>query len=170
MPASQKNSHKILCYPAIVKPTLHPGDTLPGEVVLFHFEGKSRIMCAADGTRNQASATKFAGQSEAEAYARQYVAEHPGRGCRLYDSTGASLGEIRGLQARAPGYTRRDAKRDLSIGLAAFFLIPVGFLFDKWIGWGLFLGMAIATKFVLLGIVKLSEGIAGILDTKPVKR
>ena len=43
-----------------------------------------------------------------------------------------------------------------------FLLIPIGFLIDWWVGWTIFLGMALGTKFVLLGIIKLSEGLAGL--------
>ena len=146
--------------------TWGPVDLRPGEVILFHFEGKSRVMCAADGTSGSAPPVRFANKEEAERYAKQYVEQNPSRGCRLYDSTGTRIGDIFGAAAPVQRYTRAQAKRDLLIGLAGFFVIPIGFLFDQWIGWGLFLGMAIATKFVLLGIIKLSEGIAGLMDTK----
>jgi hypothetical protein len=144
-----------------------PGDMQPGEVALFHFEGKSRIMCGADGSMDSAPPTRFASKEAADAYANEYVARHPRRGCRMYDSAGTCIGEIRGAATPAQRYTRAQAKRDVCIGVAGFVLIPAGFLFDKWIGWGLFLGMALATKFVMLGIVKLSDGIAGLMESKP---
>jgi len=155
------------CYPASMRWTSSPGDMGPGEVLLFHFDGKSRVMCAADGTSESPSPTRFANKQEADAYANRYVAQHPRRGCRLYDSTGERIGDVLGASVPAQRYTRSHAKRDLCIGLACLSVIPIGFLFPRWPGPGLILGMIIATKFVLLGIVKLSEGIAGLMDTKP---
>ena len=49
-------------------------------------------------------------------------------------------------------------------------MIPIGFVYDKWIGWGMFPGMMISTRLVLVGIVKLSEVIAGIIDTRWQRR
>jgi hypothetical protein len=142
------------------------GEMRPGEVALFHFEGKSRVMCGADGDRSRTAATKFATIEDAEAYAKRYVEAHPARGCRMYDSTGQRIRDIMGEKCPRQRYTRAQAKRDLIIGLAGFVLVPLGFFIDKWIGWGLFLGMAVGTKFVLLGIIKLSEGIAGLMESK----
>jgi len=139
----------------------------PGEVALYHFEGKSRVMCGADGDRARVLATKFPTIQDAEAYAKQYVEANPARGCRMYDSAGQRIGDIFGEKCPTHRYTRAQAKRDLFIGLAGFVLVPLGFFLDKWIGWSLFLGMALGTKFVLLGIIKLSEGIAGLMDSKP---
>ena len=125
-------------------------------------------MCGADGNPDSAPATRFASKEEAEAYANSYVAQHPRRGCRLHDSAGTCIREIRGAATPAQRYTRAQAKRDLWIGVAGLFLSPLaGFLFDEWVGWGLFLGMALATKLAMLGIFKLSDGIAGLLDSKP---
>ena len=61
------------------------GEMRPGEMALYHFEGKSRIMCGADGSRTGAVATKFATIQDAETYAKQYVEANPERGCRMYD-------------------------------------------------------------------------------------
>ena len=137
-----------------------------GEIALFHFDGKARMLCDVNGDLDRASATRFGSQQEAETYAQQYVSEHPGRGCRLYDSDGDVVAEIRGKSVPSRQYTRAMAKRDFAIGIAGFVLIPVGFLLDRWVGWGIFLGMALATKFVLLAIMKLSEGLAGLMETK----
>lgn len=147
--------------------TYWAGEMLPEEVALFHFEGKSRVMCGADGNRAGAVATKFATIQDAQAYAKQYVEANPARGCRMYDSAGHRIGDVFGEHCPAQRYTRAQAKRDLFIGLAGFVLVPLGFFVDKWIGWSLFLGMALGTKFILLGIIKLSEGIAGLMDSKP---
>ena len=146
--------------------TYWAGELQPGEVALFHFEGKSRVMCSAGGNREGAVATKFATVQNAQEYAKQYVKANPARGCRIYDSTGQRIGDITGEECPAERYTRAQAKRDLLIGIAGFVVIPLGFLFDKWVGWGLFLGMAVATKFVMLGIIKMSEGIAGLMETR----
>ena len=72
--------------------------------------------------------------------------------------------------ARAEGDPRRQAKRDLCIGLLGFLLIPLGFLFDRWATWSLFLGMAVGTKFTIMGITKFSDGIAGLIQTKSRSR
>ena len=146
--------------------TYWAGEMKAGEVALFHFEGKSRVMCSADGDTSKTAATKFASREDAESYADRYVETNPTRGCRLYDATGNRIGDIVGEKVPKHRYTRSQAKRDLIIGLAGFIVLPLGFMLDKWIGWIIFLGMALGTKFVLLGIIKLSEGIAGLMDSK----
>lgn len=140
------------------------GNINPGEIALYHFLGKTRVMCRADGTLGPLAATKFSSGNDAETYARKYVEVRPDRGCRLYDDVGRRLGEIRGASAPAHPYSRKDARRDVVIGTLAFLAVPIGILIAKWIGWALFLGMIIGTKFVLLGIFKLADGIAGLMD------
>jgi hypothetical protein len=44
--------------------------------------------------------------------------------------------------------------------------MPLGLLFDHWVRWSMFLGMALATKFTMMGILKLSDGLAGLIQTK----
>ena len=146
--------------------TYWAGDMRPGQIALFHFDYKSRVMCGADGASSPADPTVFADLPEAESYARGYIATYPRRACRLYDSAGNLAGEFVSDAARAEENPRRDAKRDLCIGLTGLVLIPLGFLFDKWVGWSLFLGAALGTKFTMVGIVKLSEGIAGLIQTR----
>jgi hypothetical protein len=124
-------------------------------------------MCGADGDPDSVSATRFANSVDAEAYAKRYLALNPHRGCRLYDSNGTRLSEIRGAATLAQRYTRAHAKRDVWIGAAALAPVPLAFLLDERMGWGLLLGMILATKLVMLGIVKLSDGIAGLMDSKP---
>ena len=148
-----------------VSRTYWAGEIQPGQIALFHFDYKSGVMCAADGG-NSVQPARFATLAEAESYARSYVEANPRRGCRLYDSTGSVTGEFASATARALINPRRDAKRDLCVGLAGLVLIPVGFLFDRWMGWALFLGAALATKFTMVGIVKLSEGIGGLIQTR----
>jgi hypothetical protein len=150
-----------------VSRTYWAGHLAPGEVALFHFLGKSRMLCKADGTLGATPATKFADADGARAYAQQYVDAHPDRGCRLYDSTGERVEEIRGAAVPAQRYSRKDAKRDLIIGAAGFLLIPIGILIDWWVGWTLFLGMILGTKFVLVGILKLSDSIAALMERDP---
>ena len=134
-----------------------------GEVALFHFDGRSRVLCGADGSLGAtARAVKFGTVEEAVSYAERYVGANGRRGCRIYDQSGDCVREIRGAEVPASRYTRAQAKRDLCIGLMGFLLIPIGFLIDWWIGWTIFLGVALGTKFVLLGIIKLSEGLAGL--------
>lgn len=146
--------------------TYWAGNLQPGDVALFHFRGKTRIHCDAEGRLGSSRAVKFSGTGEAGAYAHQHVEAHPDRGCIFYDFEGNRVGEIRGAATPATRYSRRDAKRDLCIGIGGFLLIPIGFVVDEWIGWSLFLGMALGTKFVLLGIIKTTEGLAGLLETK----
>ena len=100
-------------------------------------------MARADGNRADTAATKFATIQDAEANAKRYVQANPARGCRMYDPSGHRIGDILGEKCPVQRYTRAQAKRDLFIGLAGFVLIPLGFLVDKWIGWSLFLGMAV---------------------------
>lgn len=108
--------------------------------------------------------SKFPNLDAAVTYANDYVEKNAACGCRLLDASGACIREIVGAKVLAERYTRADAKRDLFIGLMGFAIIPVGYLVDRWIGWGIFLGMALGTKFVLLGIVKLSNGIARLME------
>jgi len=98
--------------------------------------------------------------------ARQYLEANVRRGCRIYDATGSLVGEYMSEAAKAEENPRRQAKRDLCIGLLGFGLIPLGFLFDHWVKWSMFLGMAIGTKFTIMGITKLSDGIAGLIQTR----
>ena len=150
-----------------MRSTYWAGRLQPEEVALFHFDGKRRMLCNADGSFGTAPPTVFKTLDAAEVYADQYVKANPRRGCRLYDNSGTCIREVAGSAVPERRYTRRAAKRDLCIGLLGFVLIPVGFLVDAWIGWSLFLGMALGTKFVMLGSIKLSDGIAGLMDTKP---
>src|SRR2546421_5067097 len=113
--------------------TYWAGEMRPGEVAVFHFEGRSRVLCAADGSRDATAATKFAAIEDAEAYAKRYVVANPGRGCRMYDSAGHRIADIVGEKCPAHRYTRAQARRDLIIGLAGFVLVPLGFFADKWI-------------------------------------
>jgi len=136
-----------------------------GQIALFHFDYKSRVMCGADG-RSAAVPSLFADLPEAESYAQSYIEANPRRGCRMYDSTGKLVGELASEVARAAENPRRDAKRDLYIGLGGLLMIPLGFLVDRWVGWAIFLGMALGTKLTMLGIMKLSEGIAGLIQTR----
>jgi hypothetical protein len=135
------------------------------QIALFHFDGKSRVMCYPDG-RLGGVAIKFPNLDTAVAYANEYVHRNVARGCRLHDASGACIREIVGAKVPVERYTRAAAKRDLLIGLMGFAIIPVGYLVDHWIGWGIFLGMALGTKFVLLGIVKLSDGIARLTEPR----
>jgi hypothetical protein len=135
------------------------------QIALFHFDGKTRVLCHSDG-RLGGAAVKFPNLDAAVAYANEYVQANAARGCRLHDATGACVREIAGAKVPTERYTRAAAKRDLLIGLMGFAIIPVGYLVDHWIGWGIFLGMALGTKFVLLGIVKLSDGIAGLMEPR----
>jgi hypothetical protein len=135
------------------------------QIAVFHVDGKTRVLCHPDG-RLGGGAIKFPNMDAAVAYANQYVQENTARGCRLLDASGACVREIAGAKVPAERYTRAAAKRDLLIGLMGFAIIPFGYLVDRWIGWGIFLGMALGTKFVLLGIVKLSDGIARLMEPR----
>ena len=146
--------------------TYWAGHLQPGEIALFHFRGKTRIHCDAAGNLGSSPPVKFAGIEEARKYAGEYLEGHPDRGCILYDSAGNRVDELRGAAVPAIRYSRSDARRDLIIGLSGFLLIPIGFLVDEWIGWSLFLGMALGTKFVLLGIIKTTEGLAGLMESR----
>ena len=150
-----------------MRSTYWAGKLAPGEVALFHFDGKRRMLCNADGSFGSARPAVFQTVDVADAYARRYVEANPRRGCRIYDAGGACIREIAGSAVPERHYTRAAAKRDLCVGLLGFLLIPVGFLIDAWVGWSLFLGMALGTKFVMLGIIKLSDGLAGLMDTRP---
>jgi len=103
------------------------------------------------------------------AYAQEHIAAHPRLGCRWYDNRGTCLGELVGKGAERSGNSRSRAKRDLYIGILAFAVLPLGLLIDRWLGWTLFLGMILGTKFVLVGTMKLADGIAGLLDSKPTR-
>jgi hypothetical protein len=138
----------------------------PGQIALFHFDYKSKVMCGADGASTPVTPSLFSTLADAEAYASAYIETNPSRGCRLYDSSGVLIGDFASETARAAYNPRRDAKRDLCIGLVGLVLIPLGFLVDRWVGWGLFLGAALGTKFTMLGIMKLSEGIGGLIQTR----
>jgi len=153
----------------VVKGTYWSGGMQAGQIALFHFDGKTRMLCSAEGTFDSASPTVFASIEDAERYARNYVDANPRRGCRLYNVEGDCVAEIRGSAVPFRRYTKANAKRDLFLGIAGFVLVPFGFFLDKWIGWSLFLGMALGTKFVLLGILKTSDGLAGLLEYRRSK-
>ncbi len=147
-----------------MKGTYWAGKMQAGEVAMFHFDGKTRMLCSAEGGFDSAPVTVFPSLEAAEQYAQNYVHANPRRGCRLYNVEGDCISEIRGSAVPFRRYTKANAKRDVYLGIAGFILVPVGFFLDKWIGWSLFLGMALGTKFVLLGILKTSDGIAGLLE------
>jgi hypothetical protein len=136
------------------------------QVALFHFDCKSRVMCCPDGELGATRPYTFNTLNEAETYALRYLVANPRLGCRVYGSTGALVAEYISELARKEEDPRRQAKRDLCIGLLGFALIPLGFLFDHWAKWSMFLGMAIGTKFTIMGITKLSDGIAGLIQTR----
>jgi hypothetical protein len=127
-------------------------------------------MCGPSGEFTGFGPSVFGSMQEAEDYAEKYVESNLRRGCRVYDSSGAFIGEFMSAVARAEENPRGQAKRDLCIGLLGLLLIPLGFLFDHWAKWSLFLGMAVATKFTIMGITKLSDGIAGLIQTKSRSR
>jgi hypothetical protein len=150
----------------IVSRTYWAGDLRAGQVALFHFDSRSRMMCGADGELTACGPAVFDSMPDAEVYAQKYVQTNLRRGCRVYDSTGAVVGEYVSSAAKALDNPRRQAKLDLCIGLFGLLLMPLGFLFDHWVRWSMFLGMALATKFTMMGILKLSDGIAGLIQTK----
>jgi len=128
-----------------VSRTYWAGDLRTGQVALFHFECKSRMMCGADGELTAADPAVFDSMPDAEAYAQKYVQTNLRRGCRVYDFSGAVVGEYISTVAKAEENPRRQAKLDLCIGLFGLLLMPLGFLFDHWVRWSMFLGMALAT-------------------------
>ena len=146
--------------------TYWAGELRPEQVALFHFDCKSRVICRADGELAASGPAIFDTPRDAESYARQYGEANVRRGCRIYNATGALVGEYMSEAAKAEENPRRQAKRELCIGLLGFALIPLGLLFDHWVKWSMFLGMAIGTKFTIMGITKLSDGIAGLIQTR----
>jgi hypothetical protein len=165
-PAFQKGPPSCHAILLIVSRTYWAGDLRTGQVALFHFECKSRMMCSADGEFTASGPAVFDSMPDAEVYAQKYVQTNLRRGCRVYDSTGAIVGEYVSTVAMAEENPRGQAKRDLFIGLLGLLLMPLGLLFDHWVRWSMFLGMALATKFTMMGILKLSDGIAGLIQTK----
>lgn len=102
--------------------------------------------------------------AEAQAHCRDTIAASPAIGCRILDAAGAVVETFSDDSVFARHHGVPAAKRSLLIG-SLFLATGIGAVaLDAWLGWRLTLGVLLGARFLWVGSVKFSEGLAGLLD------
>jgi len=127
------------------------------QFAVFHFDVKSMTM------RN-GEPLVFDGLAAAEPHCREQIAADPATGCRIYNHAGIIAGTFSDERSYKKHHGRPAAKRSLTIGALCLAAGIGGIALDAWLGWRLTLGVLLGARFLWVGTVKFSEGIAGLTD------
>ena len=127
------------------------------QFAVFHFDVKSMTMRGGEPL-------VFDSFAAAESHCRQQIAAEPSTGCRIYDHAGAIAGTFSDDHLYEKHHGRPAAKRSLVIGSVCLAAGIGGVVLDAWLGWRLTLGVLLGARFLWVGTVKFSEGIAALTD------
>ncbi len=131
------------------------------QYAVFHFDVKTMSM-------RETSHTPLIidGLEAATSYCQQKIADTPAMGCRIYNRKGDIVQTFSDAEVYKKNHGRPAAKRSVIIGSACLLAGVGGVALDAWLEWRLTFGVLIGARFLWVGSVKLSEGIAGLMDER----
>jgi hypothetical protein len=141
----------------------------PHQFAAFHHRIASRCRCSPNGdltAPNGEVAFIFDTVEEARDYCAAKLAANSAIGVALYTGTGQLL-ELH-EDARTADYHHGLPSAYRALMWAMILIVGALLLtaMDWWTGWSSFAGLVLATKLVMVFVMKLSEGLGGILATK----
>jgi hypothetical protein len=129
------------------------------QYAVFHFDVKTMTMRGNDPII-------FDGLTAAISYCEQKIVDIPALGCRIYGHDGNTVQTFSDDELYRKAHGRPAAKRNLIIGSACLLAGVGGVALDAWLEWRLTFGVLLGARFLWVGSVKLSEGIAGLMDER----
>jgi hypothetical protein len=129
------------------------------QYAVFHFDVKKMTM------RGNAPMI-IDGLDAATSYCQQKIADTRAMGCRIYDRDGNIVRTFSDAEVYQKNHGRPAAKRSVIIGSACLLAGVGGVALDAWLEWRLTFGVLLGARFLWVGSVKLSEGIAGLMDER----
>jgi len=108
----------------------------------------------------------FEGLPAATSYCQQKIAGMPALGCRIYNHDGKIVQTFSDDELYRQSHGRPAARRSVIIGSACLAAGISGVALDAWLEWRLTFGVLLGARFLWVGSVKLSEGIAGLMDER----
>jgi hypothetical protein len=130
------------------------------QYAVFHFDVKTMRM------RGDNAPLIFEGLPAATSYCQQRIVDIPTLGCRIYDHDGNVVQTFSDDELYHKSHGRPAAKRSVIIGSACLLAGVGGVALDAWLEWRLTFGVLLGARFLWVGSVKLSEGIAGLMDER----
>jgi hypothetical protein len=131
------------------------------QYAIFHFDVKTMSM-----RETRDVPLIIDGLEAATSYCRQKIVEAPALGCRIYDRDGKIIQTFSDAEVYRKNHGRPAAKRSLIIGCACLLTGIGGVVLDASLGWSLTFGVLLGARFLWVGSVKFSEGIAGLMDER----
>ena len=131
------------------------------QYAIFHFDVKTMTMSEASDIP-----LIIDGLDAATSYCQQKIADNPAIGCRIYDHDGKVVQTFSDDELYQKAHGRPAAKRSVIIGSACLLAGVGGVALDAWLEWRLTFGVLLGARFLWVGSVKLSEGIAGLMDER----
>jgi len=130
------------------------------QYAVFHFDVKTMRMCGSDAP------LIFEGLPAATSYCQRKIADIPALGCRIYDHDGKVVQTFSDDKLYRKSNGRTAARRSVIVGSACLVAGISGVALDAWLEWRLTFGVLLGARFLWVGSVKLSEGIAGLMDER----
>ena len=142
------------------------------QYAVFHFDVKTMSMRDALGKPLAAGNDApliIDGLDAATLYCRQKIVDIPAVGCRILDRDGKIVQTFSDDEIYRKSHGRPAAKRSVIIGSACLAAGVGGVALDAWLEWRLTFGVLLGARFLWVGSVKLSEGIAGLMDERAAR-
>jgi len=127
------------------------------QFAVFHFDVKTMIMSGD-------APMIFDCLPDAESHCKSKIADTPALGCRIYNDEGVIVRTFTDDRLFAKYHGRPAAERNVVIGTLCLMAGVCGVALDAWLEWRLTLGVLLGARFLWVGTVKFSEGIAGLMD------
>jgi hypothetical protein len=131
------------------------------QYAIFHFDVRTMSM------RETCNGSLIIdGLDASTSYCRQKIADTPTLGCRIYDRDGKIVQTFSDAETYRKNHGRPAFKRNVIIGSACLLAGLSGVALDAWLEWRLTFGVLVGARFLWVGSVKLSEGVAGLMDER----
>ena len=145
----------------------------PGQYAVSHFDYKTGTWRTAAGNYSESPEEEiifvFDSLTQARQYCQDYVVHHSTMFCRIYDHRGSAEGLV--AKVYFPKVAAREqglpaARNKMKHG-ALHLLAGLGCLALDWrLGGPVILGVVVGSKFFTVGLVRLVQGVAGLLESR----
>jgi hypothetical protein len=129
------------------------------QCAVFLFDVKTMVMTSS-------TPQIFESLPDAERFCQEQVHANPAQGCRIYDHAGKIVHTLSNDQVYAKHHGRPAAKRSVVVGSLCLLAGAGGVALDAWLEWRLVFGVLLGVRFLWVGTVKVSEGIASLMDER----